>query len=177
MDRCVPARYYPEMDELLSPWSEFNVAMLGATAALAGLVIVAASVNIAKIIESGSSSLIARLASGIASLLLALIASGLALVPAITPLWFGVLLLGATIASAVFQVHAARMIFADPRSAAPARTLKAALGFLPVLAYLAAATTAIAGHPSALYLCAAGCMLAIISAVVVSWVALVEVLR
>ncbi|MFJ4254485.1 hypothetical protein [Microbacterium sp. NPDC090003] len=33
------------------------------------------------------------------------------------------------------------------------------------------------GHPSGLYLAAAGCLLAIVSAIVVSWVALVEVLR
>ena len=33
------------------------------------------------------------------------------------------------------------------------------------------------GHPAGLYLAAAGCLLAIVSAVAVSWVALVEVLR
>jgi hypothetical protein len=34
-----------------------------------------------------------------------------------------------------------------------------------------------AGHPSGLYLAAAGCILAIAAAIVISWVALVEVLR
>ena len=51
------------MDQL-DAWSEFNVAMVGATAALAGLVIVASSVNIAEIIKSAT--LTARLAAAIA---------------------------------------------------------------------------------------------------------------
>ena len=37
---------------MIEQWSEFNVAMAGATAALAGLVIVAASVNIGEIVKS-----------------------------------------------------------------------------------------------------------------------------
>ena len=52
----------PTMMEDLELWSEFNVAMVGATAALAGLVIVAASVNIGEIIKTRS--LTARLAAG-----------------------------------------------------------------------------------------------------------------
>ena len=61
--------------EQLEAWSEFNVAMVGATAALAGLVIVAASVNIGDIIKSVS--LTARLAAGIAGLVLALAGSAI----------------------------------------------------------------------------------------------------
>ena len=44
----------PTMIEGLELWSEFNVALVGATAALAGLVIVASSVNIAEIVKSRS---------------------------------------------------------------------------------------------------------------------------
>ncbi|MGJ0389697.1 hypothetical protein [Microbacterium sp. CGR1] len=97
---------------MIEDWSEFNVAMAGATAALAGLVIVAASVNIGEIVKSRT--LTARLLAGIAALLLAV--SALGLVPGIDGLWLGSV------------------------------TLVAAL-------------------------------LAIVSAIVVSWVALVEVLR
>ncbi len=165
------------MEESLQAWSGFNVAMVGATAALAGLVIVAASVNIAKIIELGSSSLIARLASGIASLVLALIASGLALVPGITAPWLGAILVVATAGSAVFQVNAARAILSDHVPAARAMVPKSVLGFLPVVAYLASGVAVLMGHPAGLYLGAAGCILAVIAAIVVSWVALVEVLR
>lgn len=69
--------------DLIENGSEFHVAMAAATAALAGLVIVAAPVNSAEIIKAAS--LTARRAGGIAGLVLALSASALALVPAITP--------------------------------------------------------------------------------------------
>jgi len=108
------------MEEALRTWSEFSVAMVGAAAALAGLVIVAASVNIAKIIAFGGGSLIARLASGIASLVLALVASGLALIPGITAPWFGTILIVATAGSAAFT-GARRAAFwpSSPRSWSP----------------------------------------------------------
>jgi hypothetical protein len=81
----------PTMIEDLELWSEFNVAMVGATAALAGLVIVASSVNIAEIVKTRS--LTARLAAGIAALVLAIVASGLGLIPGISAVWFGTLLI------------------------------------------------------------------------------------
>jgi hypothetical protein len=160
---------------MFEPWSEFNVAMAGATAALAGLVIVAASVNIAEIVKSRT--LTARLLAGIAALLLALAVSALGLVPDIDGPWFGAVAVVATLLAAVFQVHATRLIATDPSPEDRARPLKYLVGFLPIFAYLAAGVLVWIGHPAGLYLAAAGCLLAIVSAVVVSWVALVEVLR
>ena len=58
----------------LEQWHEFDVAMLGAAAALAGLVIVAASVNIQVIIAAPS--LTSRLASAISGLVLAIVRLG-----------------------------------------------------------------------------------------------------
>jgi hypothetical protein len=163
------------MDAILREWSEFNVAMAGATAALAGLVIVASSVNIAEIIKSNT--LTARLGAGIASLVLALVASALGLMPTISPLWFGVALLCAVLGSAAFQINATRRILSDPDPDAHVRVPKAVLGFLPLGAYAASAIAVMLEHPSGLYLSAAGCLLAIVAAIIVSWVALVEVLR
>lgn len=160
---------------MFEPWSEFNVAMAGATAALAGLVIVASSVNIADIIKSRS--LTARLLASIAALLLALVASALALVPEIDPSWYGGLLVASTLAASAFQVNAARLIATDPDPADRAKPLKYLVGFLPIVAYLAAGVLTWLGLPAGLQLAAAGCLLAIVSAIVVSWVALVEVLR
>ena len=74
--------------EQIEAWSEFNVAMVGATAALAGLVIVAASVNIGDIIKEAS--LTARLAAGISGLVLALIGSAIGLIPEVGLLPYGV---------------------------------------------------------------------------------------
>ncbi|WP_258185913.1 hypothetical protein [Microbacterium sp. PAMC22086] len=147
----------------------------GATAALAGLVIVAASVNIAEIVKSRT--LTARLLAGIAALLLALAMSALGLIPDIDGPWFGAAAVVASLLAAVFQVHATRIIATDPSPEDRARPLKYLVGFLPIFAYLAAGVLVWIGHPAGLYLAAAGCLLAIVSAVVVSWVALVEVLR
>lgn len=160
---------------MIEAWSEFNVAMAGATAALAGLVIVAASVNIAEIVKSRT--LTARLLAGIAALVLALAVSALGLVPGLDLTWYGVLIIVATLLMSVFQVNVTRLIARDPSPADRARPLKYLIGFLPLAAYLVAGVLVAVGHPSGLYLAATGCLLAIVSAIVVSWVALVEVLR
>ncbi|WP_223622687.1 hypothetical protein [Microbacterium sp. EST19A] len=160
---------------MIEQWSEFNVAMAGATAALVGLVIVASSVNIGEIIKSRT--LTARLLAGIAALVLALTISALGLVPGIDTTWFGALTILTTLLAAVFQVHATRLIATDPDPADRARPLKYLVGFLPIAAYLVAGGLVWAGHPAGLYVAAAGCLLAIVSAIIVSWVALVEVLR
>ncbi|UOQ59258.1 hypothetical protein MUN76_09325 [Leucobacter rhizosphaerae] len=162
------------MDDV-GAWSEFNVAMAGATAALAGLVIVAASVNIERIVRTAT--LTSRLAAAIAALLLALVASGTGLVPGVDPTIYGIVILVCTLAAAWFQVHATRVIFLDPEPAQHARAAKSVAGFLPILAYLAAGIALTAGHESGLVLAAAGCLIAIVAAVLISWIVLVEVLR
>jgi hypothetical protein len=160
---------------MIEEWSEFNVAMAGATAALVGLVIVASSVNIGEIIKSRT--LTARLLAGIAALVLALAVSALGLIPEIDATWLGVTTILVTSVAAVFQVQATRLIVTDPDPADRARPLKYIVGFLPLVAYLGAGALIWAQHPAGLYLTAAGCLLAIVSAIIVSWVALVEVLR
>lgn len=163
------------MSELLAEWKDFNVAIVGATAALGGLVIVAASVNIGDIVKSRS--LTARLGSGIVMLVAALCVSAVALMPSVDEAWYGWLVLAIAVGAVVFQIGISRAIAADrdPRSRATAA--KALVGFLPAVAYLAAGVLAVAGVPGALYAAAAGAILAIVAALVVSWVALVEVLR
>ncbi|WP_243074006.1 hypothetical protein [Microbacterium sp. SS28] len=162
------------MDQLAS-WSEFNIAMAGAAAALAGLVIVAASVNITQVVKARSVT--ARLAAGIATLVLAITASGLGLVPEISMAWYGAVLTVATLVAAVFQVHAARVVFGDRDHRNRQRFLKGSVGGLPLLAYLAAGVLVLVGHPAGLVFAAVGCLAAIATAIIISWVALVEVLR
>ncbi|MGC5171470.1 hypothetical protein ACLQ2Q_12545 [Microbacterium sp. DT81.1] len=163
------------MDAGLEQWTDFNVAMLGATAALAGLVIVAASVNIREIITSGT--LTPRLAAGISALVLALIVSGMALVPEIDPVWFGGLIIFATAVAGAFQLNATRVIARDPATEDRARVAKSVAGFLPIAAYLAAGVLLVVGQPGGLIMAAAGALLAIVSAILISWIVLVEVLR
>lgn len=162
------------MDEL-EAWNDFNVAMVGATAALAGLVIVAASVNIERIVHTAT--LTSRLAAAITALLLALVASGTGLIPAVDPVWYGIVIFVCTAAAAWFQTHATIVIVRDPEPAQHARGAKSAVGFLPVAAYLVAGIALTSGHESGLVLAAAGGLIAIVSAVLISWIVLVEVLR
>lgn len=161
------------MTDALDAWSEFHVAMLGATAALAGLVIVAATVNIDKIVAA--KTITARLAAAIATLVLAILTSGIALIPHIGAGWLAALLLVCTAAVTGFQVHAARTLRQDSGHGSIA--LRAALGFLPLAAYTAAGALLLAGQPVGLVFIAAGSLLAIVVAIVISWIALVEVLR
>ena len=104
------------MTGALAEWSEFNVAMAGASAALAGLVIVAASVNIDKIIRART--LTARLGAAIASLVLALTASAVALMPGIDLTWYGIILLVSTLMAGVSQPTRRAASSSDPRSGA-----------------------------------------------------------
>jgi len=161
--------------DALESWTDFNVAMVGATAALAGLVIVASSVNIAEIVKA--STITARLAAGIAALVLALTASALTLIPAITPPVLGACLIGAAAIAGTFQVHASIVIVRDPSPEAQARGVKVFFGFVPVAAYVIAGVVMFADPSAGLVTASIGCLLAIVTALVVSWVALVEVLR
>ncbi|MFK4731248.1 hypothetical protein ROT00_16285 [Agromyces mediolanus] len=169
------------MPELLREWAEFNVAMVGATAALAGLLIVAMSVNIARI--TGESSLTARIAGSLATLVLAIVATGLAIAPEQPARLFGLEVLLAALAATAFQVHAVRSVFAD-RAQSPTvavRFGKSIAGVLPLLAYLSGALALVVagddGAAAGLWLLAVGTLLAIAAAIVHAWVVLVEVLR
>ncbi|MEE2031978.1 hypothetical protein [Rhodococcus chondri] len=163
------------MTEVLEPWKDFNVAMVGATAALAGLVIVAASVNISRIVTART--ITARLAAAIATLVLALVASGVGLVPGISAPWYGTLVAVVAVVAGVFQAHATIRIAREHASAFRLKFFKAALGFVPIAAYFAAGVVTVAAPRAGLALAAGGCLAAIASAIVISWVALVEVLR
>lgn len=161
--------------EQIQAWSDYNVAMVGATAALAGLVIVAASVNIGDIIKEAS--LTARLAAGISGLVLALIGSAIGLIPEVGPLPYGVAMALLALGAGVFQVQAARRIFENRHPANRLRLLKAAVGFVAPLAYLLGGVLLAAGTVAGLTWFAVGSIVAIVAALLVSWIVLVEVLR
>ncbi|HET6302139.1 hypothetical protein [Microbacterium sp.] len=162
------------MDQL-ELWKDFNVAMVGATAALAGLVIVAASVNIAEIIKA--STLTARLAAAIATLVLAITTTGAGLIPGIAPRWYGAIVLVAALLAGGFQIHAASRIARDRSPQVRMRLANSTLGFLPLVAYAIGGVLLLLSVPDAMIALAVGTLTAIVSAIGVSWVALVEVLR
>ena len=164
------------MPEALEGWSDFNVAMVGATAALAGLLIVAMSVNISTIMASAS--LPPRAAASIATLVLAIVACALGLVPG-QPVWtYGLEVLVATLLAAMFQVHAIRVIVRETDVPAADRALKASAGVVPLAAFLVGGVLIVGDAPTAgLIALGVGSMLAVIAAILMAWVVLVELLR
>jgi hypothetical protein len=164
------------MSEALEGWTEFNVAMVGATAALAGLLIVAMSVNIAEIMKSPT--LPPRAAASIAALVLAIAAGALGLVPGQPDVAYGIeLLVGAAIAT-VFQVHAIRVVMRADATSVFNRFVKNLVGMLPIAAFLLGGVLIVAGSTAAgLVAVAIGSVLAVINAILIAWVVLVEVLR
>ena len=163
------------MPDPMEAWKDFNVAMVGATGALAGLVIVAASVNIAAIVKA--TSLTARLAAGIATLVLALIVSAVGLIPGVSLTSYGVSVVVVTLGAGAFQVAAARRILQNRVPENRLRLPKAAVNFLPFVAYLGGGVLLCAGNETGLLVLAVGSILAVMGALLVSWVVLVEVLR
>ena len=164
------------MSELAEDWSQFNVAMAGATAALAGLLIVAMSVNVKAIVASRS--LPVRMATALTTLLLALAATALGLAPG-QPAWaYGLEVLAGAIVASVFEVRAFGAIRQDQLVTTAQRTAKAVAGTVPIAVYLVGSLLLVGGFASAgLWFVAAGAILAIASAVLHSWIVLVEVLR
>ena len=157
-------------------WNEFNVAMVGATAALAGLLIVAMSVNIAEIMKSVT--LPPRAASSIAALVLAITAGAFGLIPGQPIVAYGVEVLIAAVLAGTFQWHAIRVVAREDHVSTTDRILKSILGVLPIAAFLVGAVLVLAGAVEAgLIAMAVGSVLSIIAALVVAWVVLVEVLR
>jgi hypothetical protein len=165
------------MSEALEPWKDFNVAMVGATAALAGLLIVAMSVNISTIMTSAT--LPARAGASVATLVLAIVACAFGLVPGQPVALYGVeVLIGGGVA-AVFQLHSMRVLATKDRVSTPwGRFAKAAVGVLPLLGFLVGGVLVIAGvAPAGLAFVALGSVLAVITSILLAWVVLVEVLR
>ncbi|MFF2371066.1 hypothetical protein [Agromyces sp. NPDC058110] len=167
------------MGEALDQWSEFNVAMVGATAALAGLLIVAMSVNIGTILQSAT--LPARAAVAIATLVLAIAVTGFALAPGLTPVAYGVIVLVLTLLVGGFQVHSIRAIRHDSsehHGTATQQVAKSIVGVVPLLAYAVGAVALVLGAAATgLWLFAVATILAIAAAILYSWIVLIEVLR
>jgi hypothetical protein len=161
--------------EVFEQWSDFNVAVAGATAALAGLLIVAMSVNIERILAARG--VLSRAGAAVGALVLAVIASCLCLVPT-QPVWaFGAeTLIGAVLVGAM-AVAAMRGIYADQTQSRRGRPVKSATSFIPPLAFGVGAVILLAGDPGGYGWVAAGSLLSILNGILFSWVALVEVLR
>lgn len=155
-------------------WNEFNVAMAGVGAALAGLIIVAMSVNLEPIIKA--KTLPSRAAASIATLVLAVAAACLGLMPN-QPIWIlGLEVLIGAIVVWVIEGRAALLIVRAP-DVPGYRIFKVAVGVLPLTLITLGAVLLVASVGSGFTFVALGSVLAVAGAVLFAWVALIEILR
>lgn len=163
------------METQLEGWSEFNVAVAGAGAALAGLIIVAMSVNIAEILKA--ETLPARAGASIGALLLGVAVSCLALIPGHAVWLIGVEVLVGALLVWKLQWTAVRAIAHEQRQQVTGRALKILISVIPILLFSVGGVVLTIGAPEGYVWIAAGIVMAIVGAVLFSWVALVEILR
>ena len=162
------------MDTVADAWTNFFVAMAGATAALSGLLIVAMSVNIRQLLASPS--LPARAGAAISAVAGALVASCLMLVPA-QPRWaFGIeVLASAAVLWLIWRAVPAE-VRADPQPNRPAATRYGVPAVAPAL-FTVSGVLLIVSLDAGYGVLAAACLIAIAAGLLFAWIALVEVLR
>jgi hypothetical protein len=163
------------MGEIAGHWTDFFIAEVGATAALAGLVIVAISINLQQILSSGH--LPGRAREALSLLVSALLICSLALIPD-----QGVRLLGAEILALEFVVlvnaviSQVRSISIKPQQLSwfVSRAIAVLLTCVPIV--IGGALLA-SGNANGLYWIAPGVLVAIVVSVINTWVLLIEILR
>ena len=156
-------------------WSPFFAAQVGATAALAGLVIVAISINLQRILSLPS--LPGRAGETLVLLVGALVLSSVMLMPGgLTVLGWASVVVSAVVWSACLVIHVAAFTQAAdaPRGSLAARV---ALTQLSTLVMVAGSAFLLAGNPAGFYWLAVGALLAIVKAIFTTWVLLIEILR
>ena len=158
-------------------WVNFFIAASGASAALAGLVFVALSVNITRIIEVPH--LPARAGATIATLILILVSSMAALIP--QPAFaLGVEIVAFGICGWLLKFWAAYRAIADRvKTQRPVfeSVTETVLGQIQVLPFIAGGVLLIAGNDSGFYWVAGGVIAVFVFSVFNGWVLLVEILR
>jgi modulator of FtsH protease len=156
-------------------WENFFVAEAGASAALAGLVAVALSINLARILTY--SSLPGRAAEGLLTLLQVLFLSTFALVPGqpIRALGLEILVLGVLGWAAVFWIQLQAFWTGAQKIWWVVERLL--LGQLATLPYLLAGWSVLHGSGGGLYWCVAAVLGSFLQAAVSAWVLLVEIMR
>ena len=157
-----------------SEWTDLFVAAAGASAALAGLVFVAVSINIERILRY--QGLPERALETVLLLLSVLVVSILGLIPGQSRVALGAELLGEALLISAAVAVLVPMSLPTPfrRSWLVGRAILAALGTVPLLV---GGATLSAGAGGGLYWTAAGILGATLAGVANAWVLLVEILR
>jgi hypothetical protein len=157
-------------------WESLFVAETGASAALAGLLFVAVSINLARILQGPG--LPGRAGEAIALLIAVLVVSTLALVPGQSRAVLGAELLAAGLCAWALQlgihVRAVRGHVAPSRAVLGGRIVLAQCAALP---FVVAGASLLLRAGGGLYWLVPGVVLCLVVAVLDAWVLLVEILR
>jgi hypothetical protein len=156
-------------------WSDLFVASAGAAAALAGLLVVAVSINVERIVHG--QGLPERALEALVTLLGALVASIVGLVPDLSRTALGACLTASALVSGA--AVAALLVRRLPYRVVPARVVAgqiviAAAGTLP---FVIAGVSVLAEAGGGLYWTAGGIVGALVGTILNGWVLLVEILR
>jgi len=156
-----------------SEWSDLFVAAAGASAALAGLLFVAVSINLEQII--GSKGLPERALEAVILLVAVLVVSIACLIPGQSQGVLGVELFAITALLGFAVLKPIRAVPAEPpRGWLVSRWALRLTGTLPLIV---GAISVMIGDGGGLYWIAAGIVFATVSAIANAWVLLVEILR
>lgn len=158
---------------MIEGWTDFFVAVAGAGSALAGLIIVAMSVNIQRIVEFPA--LANRGAATVGLLILVVVSAAVGLIPEQPTPMIGAEILVFGLGGAVLVLIAARAMRADVRQ--KATSAKIALLIAQVLPFLIGAVLLLTGAETGMYWVAGGIVLVFVGSTANAWVLLVEVLR
>ncbi len=157
-------------------WDSFFLGQLGATAALAGLLFVAVSINVDRIVKVGG--LAERAFEVLVTLLAILTMAGLMLIPRQSPVAMGIEIVGVAGAATVFGLGLGVLGLRRPEAAHRGHFAIGLAMFAVALGLcIVGGIVMLAGGPAGLYWVAAGMCLGIVRAVIDAWVLLVEINR
>jgi modulator of FtsH protease len=158
-------------------WNDLFVASAGAGAALAGLIIVAMSVNIATIVKFPTMT--SRGATAVAGLVLIVLVSCLGLIPEQPPRALGIEAVIASVVALVLALRSAGHIvrFRTSDVSLGQALVKGGLGVVPIAGTLVGGLLLISEVEAGLYVVAAAIIVGFATSVTIAWVLLVEILR
>ncbi|HXM44812.1 MAG TPA: hypothetical protein VN924_26485 [Bryobacteraceae bacterium] len=155
-------------------WNDFFVAEAGASAALAGLVFVAVSINLARILEFAHLPM--RVVEALAALLSVLIVSTFALVPE-QPLWAYGVEMGGTGLGVLALKSTALIRMRRAGSPNPRPVLRFLVNEITPLPFVTAGVLLTAGSRSGIYWIVPGTLLSFAAGLFDVWVLLIEIKR